>query len=543
MNRKITFPELTALLSARTGETKKQCEQFLKELFGTVINSLVEGESVKIKGLGTFRLTEIESRKSVNVNTGMEFEIPGHRRVTFVAAKSLAERINEPFESFETIELSDDVTDSELDAVDEAASAEEQNDTAGAVVVAEDDVEDTAADNQEAGATDIAESDSITDSEEDTSAEAVEEVVDSVSEEASPGFSLNQGFEFADEQQDDDFPEELSYNLEDAEDELPSADCRMPSDESDVSSADDTDSGSQEDSSAAADSVSAAGEPAKEDASHTEPADYTFAAKEDEMDVEAIVESVESEVEGDADVDVPDSKDEAPKPDSEPAVQSAADESVTPQAQPEAAKVSVVTEPPYEKKKRSFIFGSGFVAGIITCFFIIAVVAALIYNSDGFSTAIIATGTESDETVKAITAADVGAADTIAPLPAMDSVAAPAEILEPQKEVEQPKAEEKSAEAEKKEIADTKPSDSPVYDTITKQRFLTTMAKQHYGNYHLWPYIYEANKSLGHPDRIRPGTKVIVPPLSKLGIDPDNPADITKAKRKGAAIYARYANN
>ncbi len=38
------------------------------------------------------------------------------------------------------------------------------------------------------------------------------------------------------------------------------------------------------------------------------------------------------------------------------------------------------------------------------------------------------------------------------------------------------------------------------------------MAKEHYGNYNLWPYIYEENKAiLGHPDRIRPGTKVIVP--------------------------------
>ena len=93
------------------------------------------------------------------------------------------------------------------------------------------------------------------------------------------------------------------------------------------------------------------------------------------------------------------------------------------------------------------------------------------------------------------------------------------------------------------DVAPTKPSDSEkvVMDTITKTRYLTTMAKDHYGNYHLWPYIYEANKKiLGHPDRIKPGTAVVIPPLSRYGVDPSNPEDIAKAKRKGSEIYARY---
>ena len=95
----------------------------------------------------------------------------------------------------------------------------------------------------------------------------------------------------------------------------------------------------------------------------------------------------------------------------------------------------------------------------------------------------------------------------------------------------------------------TEPSDEPaalnndpVYDTITKTRYLTTMAKEHYGNYHLWPYIYEENKSiLGHPDRIRPGTRVRIPSLEKYGIDPKNPDDIAKAKKKGVQIYAKWS--
>lgn len=80
-----------------------------------------------------------------------------------------------------------------------------------------------------------------------------------------------------------------------------------------------------------------------------------------------------------------------------------------------------------------------------------------------------------------------------------------------------------------------------VYDTISTTRYLTTMAKEHYGNYHLWPYIYEENKTiLGHPDRIRPGTKVLIPSASKYGIDANNPKCIEDAKRKGVEIYSRY---
>ena len=90
-------------------------------------------------------------------------------------------------------------------------------------------------------------------------------------------------------------------------------------------------------------------------------------------------------------------------------------------------------------------------------------------------------------------------------------------------------------------VANTQPSDQPVYDTISRTRFLTTMAKEHYGNFNLWPYIYEENKQiLGHPDRIKPGTRVVIPPKEKYGIDPMNEDCIAKAKQKGEEIYARY---
>lgn len=87
-------------------------------------------------------------------------------------------------------------------------------------------------------------------------------------------------------------------------------------------------------------------------------------------------------------------------------------------------------------------------------------------------------------------------------------------------------------------------SDLIAYDAIGNTRYLITMAREYYGNPEFWPYIYEENKDrFGHPDRITPGTMVLVPRLSKYGVDPKNPADVEKAKQLGRAIYARYGKN
>ncbi len=80
-----------------------------------------------------------------------------------------------------------------------------------------------------------------------------------------------------------------------------------------------------------------------------------------------------------------------------------------------------------------------------------------------------------------------------------------------------------------------------VTDIISKTRFLTTMARHHYGNLNFWVYIYEENKTkLGHPDRIKPGTVVIIPPATKYNIDANNFESIQKAKVKSSEIYKRY---
>lgn len=141
MNNKVTFPELVEQVAQYANTSKRMSELFLKELFATISQSLIDGESVKVKGIGTFKLTEVSPRKSVDVNTGEEIEIPGHKKLSFAPDKDMAEAINQPFMHFETEILDDDVTDDQLAAIDagepteapaEAASAEEETDDTAA---------------------------------------------------------------------------------------------------------------------------------------------------------------------------------------------------------------------------------------------------------------------------------------------------------------------------------------------------------------------------------------------------------------------------
>lgn len=119
MNTKITFVELVDMIAESTSTTKRVCELFVKELFATVSQALIDGETVKIKGIGTFKVTTVKPRKGVDVNTGDPIQIDSHNKLTFTPDKSLAEAINQPFAQFETVTLDDDVTDEKLAAIDE----------------------------------------------------------------------------------------------------------------------------------------------------------------------------------------------------------------------------------------------------------------------------------------------------------------------------------------------------------------------------------------------------------------------------------------
>ncbi|MFI3240535.1 MAG: HU family DNA-binding protein [Bacteroidales bacterium] len=118
MNRKITLPELVEALTVVTNTTKRVSETFLRELFALISEQLISGESVKIKGLGVFKVVTVDARRSVDVNTGEEIVIAAHNKVSFTADKELAEAVNMPFASFETVVLNDDIPELEMKRIE-----------------------------------------------------------------------------------------------------------------------------------------------------------------------------------------------------------------------------------------------------------------------------------------------------------------------------------------------------------------------------------------------------------------------------------------
>ncbi len=107
MNEKVYIQDLVNLVAERQGITKKEAENFLKTMFDLIEEVLNEDQFVKIKGLGTFKLTKVGSRESIDVNTGERFVIEGHTKLSFIPENSVRDLINKPFSHFETVILND----------------------------------------------------------------------------------------------------------------------------------------------------------------------------------------------------------------------------------------------------------------------------------------------------------------------------------------------------------------------------------------------------------------------------------------------------
>ena len=106
--------ELINLLSQKNGLSRKKNVQFINELVDLVNEALKNEKSVKISGLGTFKIIDTKDRESVNVQTGDRFVIEGRNKITFTPDAAMKELVNRPFSQFETVVLNDGVDFSDI---------------------------------------------------------------------------------------------------------------------------------------------------------------------------------------------------------------------------------------------------------------------------------------------------------------------------------------------------------------------------------------------------------------------------------------------
>lgn len=106
---KISLQDLASVLVERWHLGKKEASMFVNEMFFVIQKSLDEDKIVKVKGLGTFKIIDVDDRESVDVNTGDRVLIEGHGKITFTPDALMKELVNKPFSQFETVVLNEGV--------------------------------------------------------------------------------------------------------------------------------------------------------------------------------------------------------------------------------------------------------------------------------------------------------------------------------------------------------------------------------------------------------------------------------------------------
>lgn len=466
MQQKITFSEACMLIAVRTGLPRRDVDEFLRALFAVMSDALSKGEQVRLKGIGSFRMTGIGERRSIDVNTGKAIILAAHTKLTFIPAKELAGAVNMPFAAFEAVELAGDLSEEDLEAAESGygeliRESDTTEDSTAVIMPGNDTAEDIAgADNENKSdvkkdtADKTAESDVVTGSEPIPEVNVEAPLAPFISSDYSDTTYIEEGTCQEEEHRDSHISEET------------------------------TGEGYTESSAPSTEESGNAAGPIPDTTSTAE--DYAATAADADS-----VQYTETEDSG---------------------------------------------YPPMRHNSHRHLqrrHRYGFVIGFICALLLICIAGILILLLCPETARIVRNGLSAETETEEITQP----ASAPGRMPDTTTTAATA-ITDTT-----PLTAQAPADRTDSDPAPTEPSDNKkTYDVVRHNRYLITMAREHYGNQHLWPYIYEENKSfLGHPDRIKPGTRVVIPNLAKYGVDPANPADIAKAKKMEIEIYSRYA--
>ena len=112
---KSNISRLAKSISSKRGLTQAEAERFVSKMFEVANEGLQEDKLLKMKWLGTFKVTAIKDRESVDVNTGERIVIEGRDKISFTPDNILKEIVNKPFAQFETVVVNDGVDFSDID--------------------------------------------------------------------------------------------------------------------------------------------------------------------------------------------------------------------------------------------------------------------------------------------------------------------------------------------------------------------------------------------------------------------------------------------
>ena len=427
MNNKIVFPELVDMLTEINGTSRKISETFLKELFNILKKSFENGESVRIKNFGVFKVVKTESRKSVDINTGKEIEIPEHNRITFTPDKEVTEAVNKSFAGFDTVDLDNDISEEEIAKLSE--TGEKSEEILKTEEVQAEETEKASADKSET----VVVPEPTPEEESEELPEEPEVIKDSIAE-----------------------PEQLKSEKEEQHIE-------------------------------------------PESGTKVKETETPQPFKEEKPEQKEVQEESEHKVEEVLHLKTAEDPKKANKSDVET-------ESETSEDNPQAY---IDNNNSNNQKKYQAKFNKGFLWGIISG----VVLTSVLFTSIFFFIGVPIVNTEKVE-YEAIPEA---IQDAIVAINISDSIE-----KEKIEKIDKPKV---------------------ITDTVLGNKFLTTMAREYYGNFNFWVYIYEENKDkIKNPDRINRGTIVVIPPAEKYGIDKNDPASVKRAEKKAREFTYKFKN-
>lgn len=102
-------------LAEKSGLSQIEAELFIRKMFDVCHQGLAADKIVKMRWLGTFKVTSVKDRESVDVNTGERIVIEGRDKISFTPDNILKEIVNKPFAQFETVIVNDGVDFESID--------------------------------------------------------------------------------------------------------------------------------------------------------------------------------------------------------------------------------------------------------------------------------------------------------------------------------------------------------------------------------------------------------------------------------------------
>lgn len=130
----IKIQDLAKIVAERHNKSEEEVTTFLDALVDVLLDGLHQEKVVKIKGLGTFKVTTVKERASINVNSGEPVVIEGHDKISFLPDTSMRDLVNKPFSQFETVPVNDGVEFEDIETSVDAEDTQDAEETGEAII-------------------------------------------------------------------------------------------------------------------------------------------------------------------------------------------------------------------------------------------------------------------------------------------------------------------------------------------------------------------------------------------------------------------------